>query len=145
MNIMSLRSRIGGLIAGWVFSMIVALVTGMIKRAVTKQQQRTTSTGASSAQPRTKVYGDTPRPAAKPETLSSQPYKTWAITDTIYQGMTLDELKKAYGEPTARMRVSDTSERWTYGGRTSANDNGMTVTIESGLVTDWTETASTTL
>lgn len=125
--------------------MIVALVTGMLKRALTKQQQRSAPNATSSAQPRTKVYGDTPSPASKPEPLTSQPYKKWAITDTIYQGMSLEELKKAYGEPTARMRVSDTSERWTYGGQNSANDNGMTVTIESGLVTDWTETASTTL
>jgi hypothetical protein len=136
MNTMSLKARIGGLIVGWIFTMVVALVTRIVKRALAKQQQQ--------AQMRTQT---SPRPSpAKPDpVIKDAPYKSWAVTDTIFQGMSKTELIAAYGEPATRMKASDVSEIWTYGSSNSANDNGMTVTIESGFVTDWTEAASTTL
>lgn len=118
--------------------MIVALVTGIVKRAIAKQQQQ--------AQMRRENPPQHSSSTAKADPVVKQaPYKAWAVTDTIFQGMSKTELIAAYGEPTARMKSSDVSEVWTYGSSTTANDNGMTVTLESGFVKDWTEAASTTL
>ena len=134
---MSIKSRIGGLIVGWIFSMIVALVTGLVKRAIAKQQQQ--------AQMRTQQQPPRPAAAKADPVVKQAPYKAWAVTDTIFQGMSKTELVAAYGEPASRMKSSDVSEVWTYGSSNTANDNGMTVTLESGFVKDWTEASSTTL
>ena len=114
--------------------MVVAIVTGLIKRALNSQMAAQQAQAQSQPRPQS-----SPQPAAAKRVDPTAPraYKTWTVTDTIYQGMNKDELVAAYGQPQTRETSSPTTEIWTY----SANDNGMEVVIESGLVADWTEAA----
>lgn len=143
---MSIKRKIGAVIAGWFLAMIVAIVRGIVRRALAKQarsaqqaQQTRQSQGARES------YSSASAAPARSPAFSKAPFKSWAVTDTIYQGMSRSELVATYGEPAGRAAGQSMQEIWTYAPRRSANDNGgtlqpgMTVVLDGGVVSSWTE------
>lgn len=138
MVLMSIKRKIGAVVAGWMMTLVVAIVRSIVKRALAKTAQRQQAYA-----PQRPPQPQAPR--ARSTVSKPQPFKAWAVTDTIYQGMNQSELIAAYGEPSRKFASTTTREVWTYAPRVTANDNGqpgMTVIIDRGIVTDWTEDAA---
>ncbi len=116
------------MIAGWILSLVVALVTGLIKRAIAKQYKAR------------QQDAETQQPQPAPAPAAPQPVRG-KVRDAIFEGMTRAELLEAYGEPAMRS-FPETSgkEVWTYRAAPPANDNPeLTVTLSQGRVTGWDE------
>lgn len=132
------------MLAGWMMALVVSIVRSIVKRALAKTAERQQARYKQAPpQPQAQRASSASRPQS---TVSKpQPFKAWAVTDTIYQGMNQSELIAAYGEPSRKFASTTTREVWTYAPRVTANDNGqpgMTVIIDRGIVTDWTEDAA---
>lgn len=134
---MSIRTKILGFIATWFFSLLLSLVGAAIKRSLARQRT------SPAQKPAFKDYSTRQQRVAQP--ASDPAFKTWAVTDTIFQGMTSSELVATYGEPSRKSHQATDREVWIYAPRNVSNDlgkPGMTVTLESGVVTDWAESGA---
>ena len=122
------RNYIGRMLAGWVMSLMMTLLGALLRRAVSNAKKKHLRPQSSSPeQPNTFV-----KPQAKPE-VKNQPFRQWAVQDTIFQGMNKAELIAAYGKPVDRSILSTDREVWMY------NTPTMSVTLDKGVVTDWAE------
>lgn len=137
---MSLKKHIGAMVASWITAMLLAALRSLVTRALNKHAAKTSARRADVPPYRQNATAAT---QSSRQTVQPPPFRKWTVTDTIYQGMSRSELLSAYGEPSQKA-ASAAREVWTYAPR-RLNDNrqpGMTVTLQGGVVTDWTEDAA---
>jgi hypothetical protein len=128
------RNYIGRMLAGWVMSLMMALVGALLRRALSNAgKKHVRRPQPSSPQPDPFVKPQMRNPEAGSQPFRPQPFRQWAVQDTIFQGMDKTELISAYGEPVNRKNHSSDREIWMY------NTPAMTVTLDKGVVTDWSE------
>jgi hypothetical protein len=130
------RRTISGWIAAWLFSLLVTFAGWLIRRAFKAQEAH----AQSELRPNFKPAAMAPR-ANKYHPPAPARYAS--VTDTICQGMSEDELVSTYGRPAHTSRTTPGREIWIYPGNAMANDNAkMTVTLENGIVTNWSESVT---
>ncbi|HOO49884.1 MAG TPA: hypothetical protein PLK94_01200 [Alphaproteobacteria bacterium] len=108
-----------GLIAGWLMAFIFFLIKRALQRA----------------------FGDVASMQAEAQndpTRAARHGNTSDIIETIWIGMSADQLRMTFGAPTSKEKVSFTQENWIYQ-KWQGRDTPTKVTLENNKVTSWEE------
>lgn len=123
------------LIAGWALAFFAFLIQRLIRRLMTPPPSPERQAPSS-------VQGR-PAPKANAAGQSPFPYARTPVRDTLWQGMSRDDLLSTYGLPLSRLSRPAGGEIWIY--QRPGNDDSapeaaeMRVTLENGKVSGWAE------
>ncbi|MDY0029040.1 MAG: hypothetical protein RBR86_03760 [Pseudobdellovibrionaceae bacterium] len=109
-----------GLIVGWLMAFIFFLIKRALQRAF----------GDVAAMRQAGTQNDPSRAANHSSTSD--------IIETIWIGMSSDQLRMTFGAPTSKEKLSFTQENWIYQ-KWQGRDTPTKVTLENNRVTSWEE------